>query len=68
MLGERMEVFVTREKYSNCHNKRITVEDINRIADKETNIYVCGSKSFNQDYKEILIKNGYRKIYMDEWE
>ncbi len=68
MLGERMEVFVTREKYSNCHNNRITVENINRIADKETNIYVCGSKSFNQDYKEILIKNGYTKIYMDEWE
>lgn len=68
MLGERMKVFITREKCSNCHNKRITLEDINRIADKETNIYVCGSKSFNQDYKELLIKDGYRKIFMDEWE
>jgi len=68
MLGERIEVFITRERCSNCHNKRITIEDINRIADKETNIYVCGSKSFNQDYKELLITNGYTKIFMDEWE
>jgi len=68
MLGERMEVFITREGCSNCHNKHITVDDINRIADKETNIYICGSKSFNQDYKELLLKNGYSKIFMDEWE
>jgi ferredoxin-NADP reductase len=68
MLGENMEVFITREKCYNCHNKRITLEDINRIADAETNIYICGSKSFNLDYKELLIKSGYTKIYMDEWE
>ncbi len=52
-----MEVFITREKCSSCHNKHISLEDINRIADKDSNIYICGSKSFNQDYKEILMKN-----------
>lgn len=68
MLGENIEVFITREKYSNCHDKRIMIQDINRVADKNTNIFICGSKSFNKDYKELLIKNGYSKIYMDEWE
>lgn len=68
ILGENMEVFLTREKYSDCHNRRISIDDVDRIADKETNIYICGSKSFNQDYKDLLLKNGYSKIYMDEWE
>ncbi len=68
VLGENMEVFITREKCTGCHSKRISIENVKRIADKETNIYVCGSKSFNKDYKELLNENGYTKIYMDEWE
>ena len=67
-LGENMEVFITREECCNCHYKRISIEDINRIVDKETNIYICGSKSFNQNYKDLLMKNGYTKILMDEWD
>lgn len=67
-LGDRMEVFITKEECSNAHCKRISIDDINRVADKETNIYICGSKSFNQDYKELLVKNGYSKIFMDEWD
>lgn len=67
-LGDRMEVFITREECSNAHCKRISIDDIHRVADKETNIYICGSKSFNQDYKELLTKNGYSKIFMDEWD
>jgi ferredoxin-NADP reductase len=67
-LGENMEVFITREKCTDCHSKRISIEEIKRIANKETNIYICGSKLFNKDYKELLIENGYTKIYMDEWE
>jgi len=68
VLGARMEAFTTREKCSTCHNRRITMEDINRVANKETNIYICGSKSFRQDYKVLLVDNGYSKIFMDEWE
>ena len=68
VLGEKMEVFITRENCSNYHCKRIGIEDVNRKADKETNIYICGSKSFNQDYKDLLMKNGYSKIFMDEWD
>lgn len=67
-LGKNMEVFVTREKVDNCYNGRISIEDISRVADKETNIYICGSKTFNSYYKEVLVKNEYNKIYMDEWE
>lgn len=68
VLADDIEVFITREKHSNCHNKHINIEDIIRVADKNTNIYICGSKSFNNDYKKLLIKNGYSKIFMDEWE
>ena len=67
-IDKNMEVFVTREKIDNCYNGRISIDDINRVADKETNIYICGSKTFNSEYKELLINNGYSKIYMDEWE
>lgn len=68
ILGEKMEVFVTREDINNFNKNRIEVADIKRISDEETNIYICGSKIFNNDYKELLVKNGYKKIYLDEWE
>lgn len=67
-MGENMEVFITRENCNHCHNRRISLKDIKRIADEETNIYICGSKSFNQDCKNLLMKNGYIKIFIDEWE
>ena len=68
-LCKNMEVFITREKIDNCYNSKISIADIHRVAaDKETNIYICGSKTFSSDYKELLIKNGYTKINMDEWE
>lgn len=67
-LGEHMEVFITREKASSCHNRRISIDDVNRNAEKDTNIYICGSKDFNQNYKDLLIENGYSKIHMDEWD
>lgn len=68
ILHENLKVFITRESISGFHNNRITLGDIESIADKETNVYICGSKSFNNEYKEMLTKNGYTKIHMDEWE
>lgn len=67
-LGENLEVFTTRENSNQYHNNRITIDDINRVADVDTNIYICGSKSFNSYYKSILQEDGYNKIHMDEWE
>lgn len=49
------------------HNRRIGMDDICKVADTNTNTYICGSKSFNNDFKSLLQENGYKKIYMDEW-
>ena len=68
IFGDDIEVFITRVKQSNCHNKHISKEDIIRVANKNTNIYLYGSKLFNNDYNKLLIDNGYSKIFMDEWE
>lgn len=67
-LGDRLEVFVTREHSEQSQNSRITIDDIMRVGSKDTNIYICGSKSFNDEFRTVLMKNDYRKIHMDEWE
>lgn len=68
ILGQKIELFITREKCKEHHNKHIDISDIKRNANKETNIYICGSKLFNQYYKKLLQDHGYEKIHMDEWE
>ncbi len=68
VLGNNMEVFITRENIDGYKNRKINIEDIKRVADRETNIYICGSKSFNKTYKKILLENGFNQIHMDEWE
>ncbi len=68
LLCDNMEIFITQEDNDKAHNRRIDIDDIKRLADMDTNIYVCGSKSFNEYYKKLLNKNGYKKIRMDEWE
>ncbi len=67
-FGDRMELFVTREKADACHNRRICMEDVCRVADAETNIYICGSKEFNAVLSGNLFLRGFKKIHMDEWE
>lgn len=68
VLANHMETFVTRESCSAHHNRRINIDDIKRVADIDTHVYVCGSKGFNNHFKDVLIMNGYSKIHMDEWE
>ena len=68
VLGDRLQLFITREQHDNCRNHRISLNDISKIANKETNIYICGSRDFNNNYKDLLSRNGYAKIHMDEWE
>jgi len=68
MLGNNLHVYITREKTEDYINRRITVEDLRKLADQSANIYVCGSKIFNAEFKIKLGENGYNKIHMDEWE
>lgn len=68
ILNKNLEVFITREKINNINMKRIDLEDIQRVATTDTNIYLSGSKMFISEYKKMLIENGYKKIHMDEWE
>ena len=68
VLGSNLEIFTTREQNNYFHNRRIGFEDISKVSDIDTNIYICGSKSFNTEFKSLLQENGYKKIHMDEWE
>jgi ferredoxin-NADP reductase len=67
-LGGRLQVFVTQENGSGFKNRRIQIEDVKKIADSKSHIYICGSSSFNSYYKEELGMNGFDKLHMDEWE
>lgn len=51
-----------------CHYRRISLSDVQRIAEPSCHIYLCGSRSFIQDYQGLLSEAGYRHLYMDEWE
>lgn len=67
-LRGNLELFITREKTTAGHERRITVDDVKRVADLDCNVYICGSKSFNSDFHKQLKEIGYKKLYMDEWE
>jgi ferredoxin-NADP reductase len=67
-LGNRIKFFITREKCDDKFiNRRIVISDI-IIYDLNTNIYLCGSKEFSKSLKQLLLNNGFKNIYMDEWE
>lgn len=68
LFGNRLELFITREKAEECHNRRICLDDVLRVADIDTNIYICGSKEFNSSFNGQVSTSGYKKIHMDEWE
>ena len=67
ILGNRIQIFITQENTDIYINRRIEINDVLQIADKNTNVYVCGSKLFNSDFKRKLEKHGYQKIHVDEW-
>lgn len=56
MLGDRIIIFITQDNGEYYFNRRIGINDVKRIAIKDINIYVCGSKAFISDYKEHLEK------------
>jgi ferredoxin-NADP reductase len=67
-LDNRLKVFITQEITEIYTNRRIIVDDINQVAYQDSNIYVCGSKTFNADFISRLNEHGYQKIHVDEWE
>lgn len=67
-LGNNLVVFVTRENNKLYHHRHISIEDIKKKSDLKTNIYICGSKAFSQNYYNLLIANHYVKVHMDQWD
>ena len=67
-FGDRMQLFVTREKVNGCHCRRMCIDDIVNVTEINTNVYICGSKEFNAEIASLLAMKGYEKIHMDEWE
>ena len=67
-LQDRLHVYITREKSLKFTSRRMTLEDIKEYSNSQSNIYICGSKAFNQTFKSQLSTSGYNKIHMDEWE
>jgi NAD(P)H-flavin reductase len=66
-LNKNYRLFLTSDNVPNINNKRINLEDITKSFSKNTNIYICGNKSFNQYYKKNLIQLGYNNVVVEEW-
>ena len=69
-LRDRAQYFTTREPESCYNSRRINLQDILAVCGENRNphIYICGSKSFNDHYANILRSEGFNRIHMDEWE
>lgn len=68
IFGGRMSIHVTREMTHGWPNRRISINDVQKLADHDTNVYICGSKEFNLDFSYLLNQYKYTKVRMDEWE
>jgi predicted ferric reductase len=66
-LSDGFSLFVTREKVNNSFNRRISIEDITTKFSKNTNIYICGNKDFNNYFKNNLKTLGYYNIIVEDW-
>jgi NAD(P)H-flavin reductase len=66
-LHTNYKLFLTSDKIPHFNNKRINLEDISDSFSKNTNIYICGNKSFNHYYKNNLIPLGYNNVIVEEW-
>lgn len=66
-LKDQYKLFVTREKIKNTTNRRIFIDDISSKFPKDTNIYICGNKEFNNYFKSNLRLIGYNNINVEDW-
>ncbi|NUV00470.1 hypothetical protein XO12_10350 [Marinitoga sp. 1154] len=62
-----LKKFVTREKSNNAFNKRIEEGDVLSIESSNYDYYICGNSEFITVYKNILIKNGVKTIFYENW-
>lgn len=67
-LGSRLKLYLTQEKNESYINRRIELKDITNLNNTKDNIYICGTKNFNDYFRKNLVLEGYKKIHMDEWE
>jgi NAD(P)H-flavin reductase len=66
-LNENYKLFLTSDKLDNFNNNRISLDNITSIFSKNTNVYICGSKLFNEYFKNNLRTLGYNNVIIEEW-
>lgn len=66
-LKNNYKLFITKETVQNTINRRISLEDISSNFSKETKIFICGNKSFNEYFKTNLNLIGYNNIILENW-
>lgn len=66
-IGKNVILFTTRENREDSINRRIEFQDILQVSNAQTEVYICGSEEFNQSMNELLQKEGYQNIHLDEW-
>jgi NAD(P)H-flavin reductase len=66
-LDKNYKLFLTSDKLPNLNNRRINLEDITAKFSKNTNIYICGNKKFNEYFKKSLIDIGYNNVIIEDW-
>lgn len=66
-IGNNIILFTTREQSGDSINRRIEFQDISDFSDTQTDVYICGSEDFNCSMNDILQKEGYQNIHLDEW-
>jgi NAD(P)H-flavin reductase len=66
-LHKNYKLFLTSDNVPNINNQRINLQEITKSFSKNTNIYICGNKSFNEDYKNNLIQLGYNNVNIEDW-
>jgi NAD(P)H-flavin reductase len=66
-LNDHYKAFLTQDFSYNSIKRRIRISDITNLVEKNTPIYVCGSKQFNSYFHDELLKANYQKILVDNW-
>jgi NAD(P)H-flavin reductase len=66
-LHKNYKLFLTSDNVPNINNQRINLQEITKSFSKNTNIYICGNKSFNEYYKNNLIQLGYNNVNTEDW-
>ncbi|MBK5719457.1 FAD-dependent oxidoreductase [Dysgonomonas sp. Marseille-P4677] len=65
----QLYLYSTREYLPDIINRRIGEEDIlkSSLNFNTTHFYICGSETFTDYFRSILLREGAENIYTDEW-